>query len=147
MEWKQGRTTEGKSQVLTCAGTRGVSLTYMSPSVNSYLCMREGKRLEANQFYGRVIVKNHKLLHCTWDSRDYRQAAITMTRHFISPDATFASLDDTFAEAADHSTDIDHVHDGRAFRDHPCLTHSDLEQQQWICQEWHSFLGLGPFLV
>ena len=122
-------------------------MTYTSPSVNSYLCMREGKRLEADQFYGRVVAKNRELFHCAWGSRDYRQAAIAMARHFISPDATFAALDDALAEAADHSTDVDHAHYGRAFGDHPRLTHSDLERQRWICQEWHSFLGLGPFPV
>ena len=46
-----------------------------------------------------------------------------MARHFISPDLTLTALDNGLAEAADHSTDIDHAHYGRAFGD-PCLTHS-----------------------
>ncbi|KAI9568143.1 hypothetical protein HD554DRAFT_2038970 [Boletus coccyginus] len=113
----------------------------------SYLCMRDGKRMEPEQFYSRFAAKNSELFDCAWNCRDYRQAAIAMARHFISADATFAALDDALAEAADHSTNTDHVHYGKTFGDHPCLTHTDIEKQRWICQEWHSFLGLGPFPV
>ena len=114
---------------------------------DSYLCMREGKRLEPEQFYSRFLAKNGELFDCPWGCRDYRQGAIAMARHFISADATFTALDDALAEAADHSTDVDHGHYGRVFGDHPRLTHNDIEKQRWICQEWHSFLGLGPFSV
>jgi superfamily II DNA or RNA helicase len=114
---------------------------------HSYLCMRAGKRLEPEQFYSKFAAKNGELFDCAWGCRDYRQGAIAMARHFISADATFTALDDALAEAADHSTDVDHGHYGRTFGDHPRLTHNDMEKQRWICQEWHSFLGLGPFPV
>ena len=70
-----------------------------------------------------------------------------MVQHFISPDVMFDALDDILADAANHSTEIDQAHYGRAFGDHPCLTHSDIEKKRWICNEWHSFLSFGPFPI
>ena len=103
--------------------------------------------MEAEQFYSKFAAKNSELFDCAWGSRDFRQAAVAMARHFISPDATFDALDDILADAADHSTEIDQAHYGRAFGDHPRLTHSDIEKKRWICDEWHSFLGFGPFPI
>ena len=73
--------------------------------------------------------------------------AVTMAWHFISPNVTFNTLDDILADAVDHSTEIDQTHYGRAFGDHPRLTHSDIEKKRWICDKWHSFLGFSPFPI
>ena len=103
--------------------------------------------MRAEQFYSKFTAKNSKLFNCAWGSRDFRQAAVAMVQHFISPDVMFDALDDILANTADHSTEIDQAHYGRAFGDHPLLTHSDIEKKRWICNEWHLFLSFGPFPI
>lgn len=114
-------------------------------ATTSYLCVEKGTRITPEAFYDTVKRRNKEFFKCAWGASDLRQGMITLGREFISTNETFPTCaDDLFAEAADHSTEVDLTHYAIVHGAVPRLSNSRLAQHRWLAKEWSSLLGMGP---
>ncbi|KAG0692522.1 hypothetical protein DFH29DRAFT_882371 [Suillus ampliporus] len=111
----------------------------------TYLCVGEGERITPERFSANISHWNFDCFGCRWGLRDFRQGAITMGREFISPNDSFDEADSILAESADHSTGTDHAHYAGVHGVMPRLSNNTISKQRWLGDQWHSFLGLGPY--
>jgi hypothetical protein len=109
-----------------------------------YLCVQNGRRTKPEDFYNDLVKRNRETFGCAWGASELRQGMITLGREFISPNETFPCADDVLAEAADHSTEVDVAHYAAVHGTLPRLSNNALSQHRWLCEEWGSFLGMGP---